>query len=147
MDPETGCGLPSTGKKARFLIGRVCWFWNSIGPISDAAMLLRALVWVKPWYWLTNPCGSTAALREQLSSFFSSTQNTSLICYIYLAWMELNDKFINRPNTKWKKHIRGQICDEYSHSQADRLSLLAVYMVRCIIGLVLMTQKTCIIHS
>jgi len=37
MDPETGCGLPSTGEKARLLISRAHWFWNSIGPISAAA--------------------------------------------------------------------------------------------------------------
>ena len=36
MDPETGCGLPSTGQKARLLIGTACWFWNSIGRISAA---------------------------------------------------------------------------------------------------------------
>ena len=41
MDPETGCGVPSTGEKARLLIGRACWFWNSIGQIL--AVLLRAL--------------------------------------------------------------------------------------------------------
>ena len=37
MDSETGCGLPSTCKKERRLIGRVCWFWNSIDQISAAA--------------------------------------------------------------------------------------------------------------
>ena len=36
-DPETGCGLPSTGEKARLLIGRALWFWNSIGPILAAS--------------------------------------------------------------------------------------------------------------
>ena len=37
MDPETGCGLPSTGENAILLIGRARWFWNSIGPILAAA--------------------------------------------------------------------------------------------------------------
>ena len=37
MDPETGCGLPLTGEKARLLIGTAFWFWNSIGPILAAA--------------------------------------------------------------------------------------------------------------
>ena len=37
VDPETGCGLLLTGKKARLLIGRAHWFWNSIGPILAAA--------------------------------------------------------------------------------------------------------------
>ena len=45
MDPETGCGLPSTGKKARPLIGTACWFWNSIGWILAADV--RAWAWVK----------------------------------------------------------------------------------------------------
>ena len=34
MDTETGCGLPSTGNKARLLIGTARWFWDSIGWIS-----------------------------------------------------------------------------------------------------------------
>ena len=42
-NPETGCGLPSTGQKARLIIGKTCWFWNSIGQISAAA--------VRPLYW------------------------------------------------------------------------------------------------
>ena len=42
MDPETGCGLPSTGQKARLLAGTACWFWNSIGRIS--AVAVRPLV-------------------------------------------------------------------------------------------------------
>ena len=42
MDPETGCGLPSTGEKARLLIGPACCFWNSIGWILAASV--RALV-------------------------------------------------------------------------------------------------------
>ena len=33
MDPETGCGLPTTGQKAKVLIGPASWFWNSIGQI------------------------------------------------------------------------------------------------------------------
>ena len=37
MDPETGCGLPSTGEKARLLIGRARWLWNPIGPITAPA--------------------------------------------------------------------------------------------------------------
>ena len=37
MDPETVCGLPSTSKKARLLIGRARWYWNSIGPILATA--------------------------------------------------------------------------------------------------------------
>ena len=45
MDPETGCGLPSTGEKTRLLIGRACWFRNSIGWILAAAV--RALAWFK----------------------------------------------------------------------------------------------------
>ena len=45
MDTETGCGLPSTGKKARPLIGTACWFWNSIGWILAADV--RAWAWVK----------------------------------------------------------------------------------------------------
>ena len=39
MDPETGCGLPSTGQKVRLLIGTDCWFKNSNGQI------LAATVW------------------------------------------------------------------------------------------------------
>ena len=35
MDPETGCGLPSTGQKARLLIGA---FSNSIDKILAAAV-------------------------------------------------------------------------------------------------------------
>ena len=38
MDPETGCGLPSTGQNARLLIGAACWFWNTIGQILAAAV-------------------------------------------------------------------------------------------------------------
>ena len=37
MDSRTVC-LPSTGEIARLLIGRACWFWNHIGPISAAAV-------------------------------------------------------------------------------------------------------------
>ena len=37
MDAETGCGLQSTGEKARLLIGTACWFWNPIGWILAAA--------------------------------------------------------------------------------------------------------------
>ena len=44
MDPETGSGLPSTGQKARLLIGKALWFWNSIGRILAAAV--RQLAWV-----------------------------------------------------------------------------------------------------
>ena len=43
MDPETGCGLPSTCKKARLLIGAACWFRNSIGWVLAASV--RALAW------------------------------------------------------------------------------------------------------
>ena len=43
MDIETGCDLPSTGKKARLLIGTAHWFWNSIGWFL--AVGLRALAW------------------------------------------------------------------------------------------------------
>ena len=35
MDPETGCGLPSTGQKVRVWICTAYWFWNSIGRILD----------------------------------------------------------------------------------------------------------------
>ena len=45
MDPETGCGLLSTSQKARLLIGTACWFWNSLGQISAAAV--RSLAWLK----------------------------------------------------------------------------------------------------
>ena len=41
MDPDTGCGLPSTGEKA---IGEAHWFWNSIGWILAASV--RALAWM-----------------------------------------------------------------------------------------------------
>ena len=43
MDPETGCGLLSTGQKARLLIGGACWFWNSISQISAAVRPLACL--------------------------------------------------------------------------------------------------------
>ena len=43
MDTETGCGLPSTGDKARLPIGTAHWFWNSISWILAAAV--RALAW------------------------------------------------------------------------------------------------------
>ena len=43
MEPETGFGLPTTAKKARLLIGRACWSWNSIGPILAAAVRALAL--------------------------------------------------------------------------------------------------------
>ena len=36
-DPESGCGIQSTREKARLLIGRARWIWNSIGPILAAA--------------------------------------------------------------------------------------------------------------
>ena len=45
MDPETGCGLLSTGEKVRLLIGTAYWFGNSIGLISAAAV--RALAYIK----------------------------------------------------------------------------------------------------
>ena len=45
MDPETGCGLPSTCEKARLLIGTACCFWNSIGRILAAA--IKLLAWFK----------------------------------------------------------------------------------------------------
>ena len=45
MDPETGCGLPSTGQKASLLIGAACLFWNCIGQILATA--LRPLAWFK----------------------------------------------------------------------------------------------------
>ena len=38
MDPEKGCGLPSTGQKVRLLIGTAHWFLNSIGWISAATI-------------------------------------------------------------------------------------------------------------
>ena len=44
MDPETGCGLPSTGQNAGFLIGAACWFGNSIGQILATAV--RPLSWL-----------------------------------------------------------------------------------------------------
>ena len=37
MDPETGCGLPSTGQKARLLIGEACWI---------LAAAVRPLAWM-----------------------------------------------------------------------------------------------------
>ena len=37
MDQETGCDLPTTGQKARLIIGSASWFWNYIGPILAAA--------------------------------------------------------------------------------------------------------------
>ena len=43
MDTETGCGLPSTCEKVRLLIGKSCWFWNSIDWILAA---VRALAWL-----------------------------------------------------------------------------------------------------
>ena len=43
MEPETGCVLPSTGEKARLLIGTAHWFWNSIGWILAAGV--RELAW------------------------------------------------------------------------------------------------------
>ena len=45
VDPETGCGLPSTCQKVRLLIGTTHWFWNSIGQISAAAV--RPLAWLE----------------------------------------------------------------------------------------------------
>ena len=38
MDPETGCGLLSTGQKARLVICTACQFWNSIGPFSATSI-------------------------------------------------------------------------------------------------------------
>ena len=37
IDPATVWGLPSTGEKAKLLIGWVYWHCNSIGPILAAA--------------------------------------------------------------------------------------------------------------
>ena len=45
MDPGTECDLPSTGKKARLIIGTAHWFWNSIGWNSPASV--RALACLK----------------------------------------------------------------------------------------------------
>ena len=44
MDPETGCGLPSTGQNVRLLIGAACGFWYSIGQILATAV--RPLAWL-----------------------------------------------------------------------------------------------------
>ena len=54
MDPETGCGITSTGKKARLLIGTACWFQNIIGWILAAA--LRPLAWVKHTHPYNRSC-------------------------------------------------------------------------------------------
>ena len=37
MDPETGCGLQSTGQKGRLLIGAAGWFWIFISQILAGA--------------------------------------------------------------------------------------------------------------
>ena len=48
MDPKTGCGcgLPSTGKNVRLLIGTAHLFRISIGQTSAAAV--RPLAWTQP---------------------------------------------------------------------------------------------------
>ena len=49
MDPETGCGLPSTGQKVRLLIGTACWFWNFTRQILAA--VVRLLAWSVRSVW------------------------------------------------------------------------------------------------
>ena len=60
MDPETGCDLPSTGQKARLLIGTACWFCYSIDQPLTCTLHPIDVFWLLYWKKSIPPSNSTS---------------------------------------------------------------------------------------
>ena len=73
MDPETGCDLPSTGQKARLLIGTACWFCYSIDQPLTCTLHPIDVFWLLYWKKINTTFQLCLNLKSVKKNLFQNT--------------------------------------------------------------------------